>query len=127
MKLIFIISLFVLIAAFSNADNLTNENITILADSVAKCPVTGDEITTNLLIFRYIDKDVKFCNEACIMAFKKNPSKFSNELKCMPCNDDDANPKIHSTHNGVKYYFCGEGCKRKFEKDPDTYLDKFLK
>ncbi len=25
-------------------------------------------------------------------------------------------------HNGVTYYFCGPGCNRAFEKEPDAYL-----
>lgn len=127
MKLILIISVFVLTAAFSNAESFKNENIIIFADSAAKCPVTGDEITSDHLSFRYIDKDIKFCNEGCILAFKKEPSKFTKELKCMPCKDDDANHDINTVHNGVKYYFCSNGCKGKFRKEPDAYLEKFLK
>ncbi|HZQ08833.1 MAG TPA: YHS domain-containing protein [Anaerolineae bacterium] len=25
-------------------------------------------------------------------------------------------------YNGTKYYFCGPGCRRSFEKDPEKYL-----
>ena len=25
-------------------------------------------------------------------------------------------------YNGVKYYFCAEGCKRAFEREPEKYL-----
>lgn len=116
-----------MIAAFSNAENIKNENITIFADSVTKCPVTGDDVSGEHITFRYIDKDIKFCNEGCIMAFKKDPSKYNKQLKCMPCNDDDSNQDINTVHNGVKYYFCSNGCKGKFKKEPEAYLEKFLK
>lgn len=26
-------------------------------------------------------------------------------------------------HKGAAYYFCGPGCKRSFEKEPEKYLD----
>jgi YHS domain-containing protein len=28
---------------------------------------------------------------------------------------------IQSTYGGKTYYFCGEGCKRTFEKDPKQF------
>ena len=61
------------------------------------------------------------------MAYKKDPAKYSEHVKCMPCNEDDANHKINTTHNGVKYYFCGNGCKGKFDKDPEAYIQQFSK
>jgi YHS domain-containing protein len=132
MKLYFILSVFVFIAAFSSVaagnaeDSITNNNI-VYADSTLKCPVTGDEISGEHVTFRYIDKDVKFCNDGCAMAYKKDPAKYSEHVKCMPCNEDDANHKINTTHNGVKYYFCGNGCKGKFDKDPEAYIQQFSK
>ena len=30
---------------------------------------------------------------------------------------------LHSTFNGVDYFFCGKGCKLEFDEDPDRYLD----
>ena len=29
---------------------------------------------------------------------------------------------ITMEYNGTKYYFCGAGCRRAFEKDPEKYL-----
>lgn len=26
------------------------------------------------------------------------------------------------SYNGVSYYFCGQGCNRAFQKDPEAYL-----
>lgn len=28
-----------------------------------------------------------------------------------------------SVHLGEKYYFCSSGCMRKFEKDPERYIE----
>lgn len=127
MKLYFILSVFVFMAALTNPVHSYSEFSGIYADTTLKCPVTGDEISGEHVSFRYIDKDVKFCNDGCAMAYKKDPAKYSEHVKCMPCNEDDANHKINTTHNGVKYYFCGEGCKGKFEAEPEAYLKKFMK
>ncbi len=36
---------------------------------------------------------------------------------------DKKNPRGGTTeYKGVAYYFCGPGCKRAFEKDPEGYL-----
>ncbi|HMQ79892.1 MAG TPA: YHS domain-containing protein [Ignavibacteria bacterium] len=127
MKLYFILSVIVFMAALTKAEYSHSEFSGIYADTSLKCPVTGDVISGEHIMFRYIDKDVKFCNDGCVMAFKKEPAKFSEHVKCMPCNDDDGKLIINTTHNGVKYYFCGEGCKGKFESEPEAYLKKFMK
>lgn len=127
MKLYFILSVFIFMAAFTKAEYSVNHSADVMADTSLKCPVTGDDLSGEHIVFRYIDKDVKFCNEGCVMAFKKEPAKFSGQVKCMPCNDDDGNHSINTTYNGVKYYFCGKGCKGKFESEPEAYLEKFMK
>lgn len=128
MKLTFILAAIVIAAAFSKAEFSNNIYVNgIYADSSLKCPVTGDEINGDHLSLRYIDKDIKFCNEGCQMAFKKEPAKFTDHLLCMPCNDPDGKHDINTVYNGVKYYFCSAGCKGKFEKEPDSYLQKFMK
>ena len=134
MRSYFILSAFILAAFIIAASNTVSYSaktditqMVFMPDSAATCPVTGDAITDEHVGFRYIDKDIKFCNDGCIMAYKKDPSKYSEVLKCMPCNDDDGKAKINATHKGVKYYFCGEGCKGKFEAKPEAYLEKFMK
>lgn len=114
-------------AALTKADYSENHSASVLSDTSLKCPVTGDDIMGEHVMFRYIDKDVKFCNDGCIMAFKKEPAKYTEHVKCMPCNDDDGSLNITTTYNGVKYYFCGKGCKSKFEAEPEAYLEKFMK
>lgn len=34
---------------------------------------------------------------------------------------DKSKAKAQAQHKGKTYYFCAEGCKRKFEKDPASY------
>ncbi len=131
MKLYFILSVFIFIAissaSFYSKEYNNSHSGGVYADTTLKCPVTGDDIPVEPVMFRYIDKDVKFCNDGCVMAFKKDPAKYSEHVKCMPCNDNDGKHTINTTHNGVKYYFCGEGCKGKFEAEPEAYLKKFMK
>ncbi len=97
----------------------------IFADTLSKCPVTGDDITGEHISFRYADKTIKFCNEGCVMAFKKEPAKFTEHLLCMPCSDPDGKKDISTVHNGVKYYFCSGGCLEKFTANPGKYLNEF--
>lgn len=125
MKLYFILTVLIIAAAFTKAEfNPATEPVNY-SDTSAVCPVTGDPVTAEYIEYRYIDKNIKFCNDGCVMAFKKEPARYSEHLKCMPCNDDDASKELSASHNGVKYYFCGKGCKGKFEKDPESYLKKF--
>ena len=35
---------------------------------------------------------------------------------------NEATAKNVSEFAGSKYFFCGAGCKRKFDADPDSYL-----
>jgi Cu+-exporting ATPase len=34
---------------------------------------------------------------------------------------DPAKAKLHSQHQGVDYFFCGQGCKNRFDADPVAY------
>jgi YHS domain-containing protein len=34
---------------------------------------------------------------------------------------DEKSAKWKSDHGGKTYYFCSEGCKRTFDKDPKKY------
>lgn len=134
MKLYFVISIFTVLNIInSNTNSNTNSNANSInylsgratADSLSDCPVTGDKITTAEIQLRYIDKVIVFCNEGCLMAFKKEPAKFTSHLLCMPCNDADGKKEINAVYNGIKYYFCGKGCKKKFDADAEKYIEKF--
>jgi YHS domain-containing protein len=37
---------------------------------------------------------------------------------------EEATAAATSEYQGQTYYFCAEGCKRAFEKDPEKYLHK---
>lgn len=36
---------------------------------------------------------------------------------------DEKNAAAKTVHNGQTFYFCNENCKRKFEEDPEKYID----
>ena len=36
---------------------------------------------------------------------------------------DEKNAPAKSVFNGQTFYFCNEGCKRRFEEDPEKYVD----
>lgn len=36
---------------------------------------------------------------------------------------DEGKAPFTAEHKGEKYYFCGAGCKERFERQPDKYLD----
>lgn len=40
------------------------------------------------------------------------------------CGMEATNSKITSDHEGKTYYFCSEGCKDTFEREPDKYAEK---
>ncbi len=43
---------------------------------------------------------------------------------CLPCGMqvDERTARFTSQHEGKTYYFCGPGCKRAFDADPERYL-----
>ena len=36
---------------------------------------------------------------------------------------DEKNAPAKSVHNGLTFYFCHDNCKRRFEEDPEKYID----
>jgi Cu+-exporting ATPase len=77
-----------------------------------------------------------FCSESCRDKFIAEPEKYiqdtqketgqnrSGAVKDPVCGMevDPAGTKFHTTHSGSEYHFCSDGCRKKFESDPDTYL-----
>ncbi len=128
MKMIIIASFIFAYILSGTGSPISKEHFDIPSDTTGVCPVTGDKLSGESPSFRYIDKEISFCNDGCVMAFKKEPAKYINSgLKCMPCNEDDSNHNISAVHDGVKYYFCGKGCKSKFEADAEKYLNEYKK
>ena len=37
---------------------------------------------------------------------------------------DEKNAPTKSEHNGQQVYFCSEGCKQKFDRNPEQYTRK---
>ena len=44
--------------------------------------------------------------------------------KCPVCEMDVKDSKITSKFKGKEYKFCCEGCKRKFDANPEQYIKK---
>lgn len=127
MKKVLILFSLLLLALMLNINDITAAVSLhhILSDSTSHCIVSGEEFTGEGINIQYLDKKISLCNEGCIMAFKKEPAKYLKEgLLCAPCNDYDGKKDISAMHDGTKYYFCGNGCKKKFESDAEKYLDE---
>ncbi len=94
------------------------------------CPVMGNKVNKKFYT-DYMGKRVYFCCSGCIDTFKKDPEKYMKKMKeagvkleSVPCpiSGNPSNHEIFTEHEGEKVYFCCEGCKEKFEKDPKKYL-----
>jgi len=46
------------------------------------------------------------------------------EQKICPVMEGPINKELYTEYKGKKVYFCCAGCKEKFEKEPEKYLDK---
>jgi hypothetical protein len=57
---------------------------------------------------------------------KKPAAKFANPIpgKCVVSPEDDLDENITAEYKGKSYAFCCKGCKKKFEKDPESFLTK---
>ncbi|MCF6287034.1 MAG: YHS domain-containing protein, partial [Candidatus Hydrogenedentes bacterium] len=49
-------------------------------------------------------------------------ASFNDPVCGMPVDGDDTS--IHLEHAGATYYFCSEGCQKKFDADPAQYVSK---
>ncbi len=99
------------------------------------CPVSGKPVQSKIFT-TYKGKKVYFCCKGCKKAFEKNPKKYLKKLpqfastqpikKQMVCpmSGKPVNPKIFTVYKGRKIYFCGQGCKKAFEKNPGKYIGK---
>ena len=57
----------------------------------------------------------------CIRLFRKSKPKAIDPVCHMEV-DTGKPPGGNWEHDGVTYYFCGPGCNRAFQKDPESYL-----
>ncbi|MDZ4712816.1 MAG: hypothetical protein SGI89_10910 [bacterium] len=128
MKIIYL-SLFVIAILISlNQETVSNVS-SKLSDTTEYCLVSGEKIDGEGVKYSYLNTEVKFCCESCEKSFKKNPAKYlsASGLRCSVCDEDDAKKEISEVTKGVKYYFCGKGCKAKFSEDPQAQLKKYQK
>ncbi|MCI0448827.1 MAG: hypothetical protein L0Y79_03455 [Chlorobi bacterium] len=97
------------------------------SDTTQLCIVSGEPIETGGVKYKYLNKEIIFCCEGCIKAFKKEPAKYLTVLRCPICDDDDGKRDISAVNDGVKYYFCSSSCRGKFENDANKYLENYSK
>lgn len=73
-----------------------------------------------------------FCCAGCQTKFAADPQKYiKSEIPSGQALDpichmsvDIATAEYMSEHAGKLYYFCSEGCKSTFDREPDAYLEK---
>ena len=108
------------------------------------CPVMGGKINKDVFT-EYKGKKVYFCYPGCKEKFEKDPEKYiaklpqfkqaepakkveeapaGTEQKVCPLMGGAINKALFTEYKGRKVYFCCAGCKQKFEKEPEKYLDK---
>jgi YHS domain-containing protein len=120
------------------------------ADEMVKCAISGNEMKKSEAksSLEYKGKTYYFCCDNCEKSFKENPEKYVNKIKqeghehahqhgeepmhehaddtavdpvCgMEIKKSEANATYE--YDGKTYYFCMEGCKEKFVKDPSKYV-----
>jgi len=113
------------------------------AEETVKCPVSGKEIKKSeaKATYEYEGKTYYFCCENCKDAFMKDPEKYAHQeggksgamhahheaeaevvdpVCGMKINRDEA--KATHEYEGKTYFFCTEGCKEKFVKNPGKYV-----
>ncbi len=98
------------------------------------CPVMGGKIDKNV----YIDfqaQRIYICCPGCKDIFLKDPEKYMKKItddnvrldsvqeKC-PVMGGKINKEIFADYKGRRVYFCCEGCRPNFTKDPERYLKK---
>jgi YHS domain-containing protein len=120
------------------------------AQDTAKDPVCGMsvKIATAKYTSDYKGTKYYFCSEGCKTSFDKEPEKYLAKTNAPAAGDMGGGMTMHnheaqtpdtatdpicgmsvkistakysSEYKGAKYYFCSEGCKTTFDKDPEKY------
>jgi len=98
---------------------------------VAIDPVCGMEVETASAryVYDYEGKTYYFCGEGCINSFVQNPQQYLQPKPSIAIDPvchmevDIATAHYQSEYQGTTYYFCAAGCKTRFDKDPERYLN----
>jgi YHS domain-containing protein/TusA-related sulfurtransferase len=105
----------------------------------AKDPVCGMTVKTAGAKYTYDYKGTTFyfCSEGCKTAFAENPDKYLPQAAATTASQQQADTAIDPVcgmtvkkagakytydYKGMTYYFCSEGCKTSFSKEPEKYL-----
>ncbi len=103
------------------------------------CPLTGGGINKEAYT-DYKGERIYFCCMGCEPRFWKNPEKSLQKMKengemsetldpvkvqpkC-PVNGETIDPAIYTDHNGKRFFFCCEKCRKKFTKNPEKFIKK---
>jgi len=70
-----------------------------------------------------------FCSTFCLDKFQQEPAKYATPPSAKKATDpvcqmqvDPASAAARYDYNGRTYYFCCNGCRQKFQADPERYL-----
>ena len=113
------------------------------ADGGARDPVCGMRVdpATAAESFEYKGTTYYFCCDGCLGMFRADPAKYlakharSTQSEAAPVSASAKDPVCGMTvdpasaahffdHEGTRYYFCCNGCRAKFQADPEKYLAK---
>ena len=98
------------------------------------CPVMGNQINKEVFT-DYMGHRYFFCCEGCIEPFRAEPGKYIEKMKAdgvrpmklkaqstCPVLGNAIDKNVFVDHEGQRVYFCCEGCKGEFTKDPAKYM-----
>lgn len=115
----------------SDCQNCQHKEDVKTAEATQKnCPVMDNKVNKEI----YSDfqgKRVYFCCSNCKDTFKKDPEQYMEKMKkagvkleSVPCpvSGEPSDPEVFTEYKGEKVYFCCAGCKEKFEKHPEKYM-----
>lgn len=103
--------------------------------SQTTCPVSGKEIKKDLFVEHKGERLYVCCN-SCLVKVKKRPGRYVKKLKaegitlekvqtkCAVMGGKIKNKKLYADHDGKRIYFCCGMCPKKFNKDPEKYIEK---
>lgn len=95
-------------------------------------PVCGMEVKKSEAnaTHEYDGRTYYFCMEACKEKFVKDPEKYvktDGEKVVCPVSGEEINKSEAAgshEYKGKTYYFCCDGCKEKFLKNPEKYIKR---
>lgn len=108
----------------------------ILPYPLSTCVVSGEKLGEmgDPIVFTHENQEIKLCCKMCKKKFQKAPEDYLPKLEVKPyplttciVTDEDLGSMgdaVSIIHEGQELKFCCNGCIKKFNADPDTYLKK---